>query len=43
VGVELGPSRWLRLYPLYALTLRGPRGGERIAIHTLEMGTAIRW
>jgi tetratricopeptide (TPR) repeat protein len=42
-GAELGPSRWLRLYPLYAFTLRGPRGGERIAAHTLEMGAAIRW
>lgn len=43
VGLELRPSRWLRLSPLYALTLRGPRGGERIAVHTLEMGTAILW
>ncbi|UQA57762.1 tetratricopeptide repeat protein [Polyangium aurulentum] len=42
-GAEIAPSRWLRLYPLYAFTLRGPRGAERIAIHTLEMGTAIRW
>jgi hypothetical protein len=43
LGAELSPTSQMRVYPLYNLTLRGPRGGDRIPIHTLELGAAFRW
>jgi tetratricopeptide (TPR) repeat protein len=42
-GAELAPAGALRLYPLYGLALRGRPGGERLPVHTLELGAAIRW